>query len=432
MKTELLYGYRTIKRITAISAQQRIQSEYLKTSYRKYLFNYARKNIIIKYLYTLEIFRIFIFTVLKNDANGSDKELIYFAATNNQMRQIDYIKSLYLSDKNYLTLDMRTNKKISFKNFFKMLICMNFFFVLTRYSRILCRHDDAIEMKNIILYLCAYKYATSFLKRHKPCVVVVANDHSPLPLGFAGAARTLGIKTIYIQHAHVTNDLPALRVNLAILDGPSAYDTYAAVGDIPAQTRIIFRGLEGQERPMYLDKIDGIQKITAGLFVNIFDNGALSNTVSDILSHSYIEKLILREHPAFPIDASKFKFDNRVCVSKSGTPLCEDAQKCDIIFGGNSSFHLSVLKFGVPSVFYDALDYINYDDYGFRRHDIVFETKNLRTLDLNDVKRYYEDVAWPSRFRYFDASYQKDITVFNEDVRNTLRDFISSDCKKLG
>lgn len=426
MKTELLYGYRALKKITSISAQQRIQSEYLKTSYRKYLFDYASKNAAIKYLYIFELFRIFIFTTLKSRLGGNDKDLLYFAATHNQMRQIEHIKSLYLYDKDYLTLDMRTYKKFRMANLLQIPYCMRLLSVLIRYGKTLARYDNAIEMKSIVLYLCAYKYAGLFLKRHKPSALIVANDHSPLPLGFAGAARTLSIKTAYIQHAHVTPDMPALRVDLAILDGPSARDTYAGVADIPPQTEIVYRGLEGKERPMRLDKIDGKQQITAGLFVNILDYHVLQETISDIISHSEIEKLIIRGHPAFPIDPTKIDTGSRVSIAEAGIPLWDDAQKCDIVFGGNSGFHLLVLKFGIPCVFYDALDYINYDDYGFVHHDIVYEAKNIRTLDLNDVRRYYEGQLWPERFRYFDASYQKDITAFNEDVRNTLNNFLTA------
>ena len=364
--------------------------------------------------------RIFLFLLLRQKCKGKNPDVLYFAATFNQDRQLDYMRDIFC-DRNFTTINLRGSNPLrpiaNIKQIFIFFCCFAGAF---RYYKAFFDKHSFIDFKNHILFLCMYSYSKFLFKKLKPKAILVANDHSALPLGFASAARSLGIKTMYIQHAHITYDLPYLRFDLAILDGECALDIYKDQGSI-GNTKIIYRGLEGREREMNTKPLQQNKQLSVGLFVNIFEAQDLYKVLEDLLSNSFVNNVILREHPAFPLDIKQSDLPKNVSLAAHETSLWDDALKCDLVVGGNSSFHLSVLKFGVPTVFYNDLDYIKYDDYSFIKHDIVYEVENLKSLDLRHVAKYYDDQQWIKRFQYFDAGYKLGDNVLKNSVRKVIK-----------
>lgn len=78
-------------------------------------------------------------------------------------------------------------------------------------------------------FCSVYTYLSYFyrvLSQVRPGFVITANDHNVPNRCMLAVAHHLGIKTVYLQHASVSNLFPALRVNYAFLDGQCALDTY--------------------------------------------------------------------------------------------------------------------------------------------------------------------------------------------------------------
>lgn len=75
----------------------------------------------------------------------------------------------------------------------------------------------------------SYIYLAYFwrvLRDLHPDFVITTNDHNTSNRSMLAVANFLNIKTVYLQHASVTNLFPALRVDYAFLDGQSALETY--------------------------------------------------------------------------------------------------------------------------------------------------------------------------------------------------------------
>ena len=421
MNIRHLFVFRTLRRIINIPAQQKLQNEYLRKSYRSYLIDRLHRHAFYRFLYGLEVFRIFLFSVLKMREEGQDNDLVYLISTRNQARQIDFVRSLF-PDKAFKSFDLQNEKPlgVDFVRYLPALFCSLYVTLLYLYKS--SKDEDAITLVNYILYLCTEAFFRRIFIRLRPKAVLVANDHSAIPLGFAEAARGLDIKTIYIQHAYITDDFPPLRFNLALLDGQCARDIYAAQG--ASQTSIVFRGLEGEERSMKTDVLIQGTPLTVGLFLNVFYEEKLKNILMSLENHPGIQRIIVRAHPAYPVNLS-FLECPKVELSSREKTLWEDADACDVVIGGNSSFHLSVLKYGVPTLYYNDLDYVDYDDYNFVKNNICYEITSIRDLNFQKAAEFYADPDWKKRFSYLDAGYGRDQEKINAETRSAIEKQLS-------
>jgi len=422
MNIEILFAIRTLKKISDIGAQQILQQERLqKNPLRKYIVENIGASILCRILFFVGIFRLFFLRTLKMHLTGTDARVLYMASTENQYRQIDFLKREVFSSQDFCSLDMRGKAAIVLENFrFIPEIITSAAIAFKSITGVLFR-GSTIEQFNHLLFMLHYSFALRFLRRMKErgCqAIIVANDHSVIPLSVACAARSLSLKTIYIQHAHITADMPRLRFDLAILDGKSALDVYTKTHS-PIDTEYLFRGLEGKERPMQCNSLnDPDTSLKVGVFLNIFEEKKLLRFLEILNEHPRIEHILIRGHPAYPIKTT-IQIPN-VSISSSGRSLWEDATQCDVIIGGNSGFHLLALKYGVPCIFYDALDYINYDHYGFIRDGILYESRAIENLDLSKVNRFYLTPEWKQRFCHFDAAYLQDKTTLHNRIRQKI------------
>ena len=81
------------------------------------------------------------------------------------------------------------------------------------------------------LFCGAYSYVPYFiniLSKTKPKLVIVSNDHSLNCRSLRLAAQILGIRTLYIQHASISNIFPPLEFDYALLDGLVSYKKYVS------------------------------------------------------------------------------------------------------------------------------------------------------------------------------------------------------------
>ncbi len=417
MNIEILFALRTLHKVTKAPPLEDLQYADLDKSYRKILLRTFKKNIISKYLFFLEIFRIYIFIILKKNITGSNTNLMMMYCTKNQERQIDYIKNI-IPDNDYLELNLKGQNSFRvLKNFNFIDFTKSFISAVTLY-RILFDKYDAVDLKNFIIFISMYVQTKIILEKSKPKAILVANDHSVTPMAFAAAARSMNIKTIYIQHAHITHVMPPLRFNTAILDGKCALDVYRKCGEIK-NIDILYRGIEGVSNPMDVSSLSNNQKINVGIFINVCEEENLFNLINTLLENDRIENILIREHPAFPLKTSK-SLPDKVRLSQENKTLLEDAERCDLIIGGNSSFHLSVLKYGKPCILYNQLDYLEFDEYGFIKHDICYEMTDANEINLSNIADYYANNAWQERFRYFDATYLKSQDSYDEDIKNYI------------
>jgi len=237
--------------------------------------------------------------------------------------------------------------------------------------------------------------------------VVVSSDSNPYAMALVFAARTHGMKTMYITHGHLPEGPPVLDFDLSILDGPALLDVYRAVG--PVEGNVVFKGSEGSFRPMDCSGLRR-EKPVIGLFTSlVMDWKRFKTIVQQVRDVLRPDTIVVRFHPNQLVrEDAAIRWANAqpdVEVSLGERVLLDDAARCDAVLVGNSSCHLTVLRYGVPSFYVGGLDKVPHDFYRFLALGIVPAYDQVSEGMLQDVSRFYEDPAWVQRFAHFDHGY---------------------------
>lgn len=207
------------------------------------------------------------------------------------------------------------------------------------------------------------------LRRYHPRIVVVSNDHNPDNRCLLAMAHRLGVMTAYCQHASVSSLFPALRVNVALLDGSAALDTYKECESNQPPGRVgvprphVF--LSGQKKD--LPSQTGHGRAGIGLAVNALDDPdrvvAMIHALKDY-------PLVLRWHPRQPLEqVAIFK----EALSYTGHAFSDPAKEkvgsflknLRFLIAGDSSIHLEAALTMVQPIYYRFSSSAAYDYYGY-------------------------------------------------------------------
>lgn len=263
-------------------------------------------------------------------------------------------------------------------------------------------------------YLWTYAYLVYFyrtLKELNPSFVLVANDLNPSNRALLAIAHQLQIKTVYLQHASVTDIFPALRVTYAFLDGSCAMDIYKQCevnqfesNSSAAKPKIL---LTGQKKPIYRSK--DIKK-RVGIALNALDDfEKVIKAVSDIINPT--AKVTIRWHPTQPksdIDklSNHFFNDDRVQFSDPiKEPVGSFLMNVSYLVAGNSSIHLEAALADVLTIYYEFTKLDNPDYYGYVKNGLaqqahsISEVKTIIQHNLPKTRNYEEAV------KYYSATY---------------------------
>lgn len=246
------------------------------------------------------------------------------------------------------------------------------------------------EMKNIhpvamgwhfSTFCSAYAYLVRFhraLKQQKPEFVITANDHNVPNRCLLAVAHHLGVKTVYLQHASVSNLFPALRVNYAFLDGQCALDTYRECekNQPNSQRKVPLPQvlLTGQKK--HLTRKDSAQIKTIGLALNSLDNATAAVQLVTALA-SAGQKLRIRWHPGQAVRDVKWymtAFDDMPQVALSDPKkesVSEFMAQIGWLVAGNSSIHLEAALAGVAPIYYELTLPDSSDYYGYVQHGLA-------------------------------------------------------------
>ena len=239
--------------------------------------------------------------------------------------------------------------------------------------------------------------------------VLVSSDSNPYAVGVAAAARALGRRVVYITHGHLPEGPPTLDVDLAFLDGPALLRVYERAG--PVRGKVVFKGAEGELRPMRARRPTlSPRGLVVGVFASILvDWRSFWARVVEIEAALKPARLIVRLHPNTVIRDpaalhGKPTLDH-LSISSGETILTDDAAACDLVIAGNSSCHLTVLRFGVPSVYVPGLDTVPHDFYRFLQDGLIPSVTSATKLDYDGIVDFYASPQWPGRFAEYDPAY---------------------------
>lgn len=210
------------------------------------------------------------------------------------------------------------------------------------------------------------------LQQYRPAAVVFANDHNADTRAMLLAAKDLGIKTIYIQHASVSTLFPPLSFDLNLLEGQDSLDKYRQCGPIAGRVELV--GMPKAD--LYIPyRNTGTTICTVGIGCNIMDEMVelekLLRVLSDRLPHL---EIILRPHPRDTRSFARLAGAGpNIRISDSRAVAAFDyLRQVDVQVSGISGIHLEAVLLNVWSIYYDFSPTQKIDDYyGFIRHGLV-------------------------------------------------------------
>lgn len=318
---------------------------------------------------------------------------LYFGQTVNNYRALEKVFS---KDKNHPFVLCKKEDFPIWKQFY---YSIGSFYSTHKLIKSLNNEEREVVKANYLTILCTpgiYRLVEEIICLYKPKVVVMANDHSTYNRCMIDICKKLNIKTVYVQHASVTNKFPSLTFDYSFLDGQESFEKYESQG--LSQGTVILSGgvrFDGINRKKE-NKL--IQRI--GIALNEFDDRDKAKRVINFILSNGDVSVVVRPHPA---RAGKSFEDwcEQLQVKYSDSkkePSFEFLYNIDVLLANDSSIHLDAAIVGCPSLVYNFSPDATQDYYGFIKHGLVREIndeqidevfKHTKTASL-DVVRYYQ------------------------------------------
>lgn len=208
-----------------------------------------------------------------------------------------------------------------------------------------------------------YFYLNKFLFKNskKIKLVAMANDHLPINRLMVELCREYSIKTLYLQHASVTERFPPLSFSFSFLDGLDSYRKYLSAGnnygDVFLSGAARFDSLPVKIKTKDIGIAIGNENETAGLY-----------DLCKYLTGHQCNGLIVRPHPQTKIDsyyANKFSELGVIISDSDSESSFEFLSKVSVLIASESSIHLDSAIMEVPSTLYimdnnGVLDWYSY------------------------------------------------------------------------
>lgn len=238
-------------------------------------------------------------------------------------------------------------------------------------------HKNSIRMlfSDYLSLFGMYIYARYLFRKNRYKVVIIANDHSLWTRISVYAAKAENIKTVYFQHAQVTNIYPPLFTDYAFLDGVQALKTYSKISE--SDTKVFLTGCMKFDRFIRNSRKNQKKRVSISLNTIEMDLNLLDELVDKLIEKFPQFEISIRPHPAKLKDTIANEIAKKYDVTVSNAyevNAVEYLQNQDILICGESSMHLEAAIFNVMPIYY-CYDKTNEDYYGFYR-DGLFDKVN--------------------------------------------------------
>jgi hypothetical protein len=341
--------------------------------------------------------------IFKLDRKRLGKNAVFFLVTTlNQKNSLAPIadkveESYFIGGSPYTHIDVQ----IRFPFIYAFFLSLLFFpVVLFKYLKSLEHRRETYKYIFDQYWLTYGYYLTTWfwLDGYKPLVIVISNDHGMATRVVAKVAKEKNIPTIYVQHASVTENFPALEFNYAFLEGFDALRKYDLAGS--SDVKVFLIGISKFDK--YINNVNMNKKVTSvGICLNPKDPIA---RVVELCNKLFDDPLglryIIRPHPGDKRKGEWIKFANRVGIEVSD-PSQENSfeffKRIDAIIAGNSNIILEAVLLNIYPVYYDFNE-SNIDWYGFIRNGLVeymsrAEDVRIKLISLMDSKPFIRDKA---------------------------------------
>lgn len=252
------------------------------------------------------------------------------------------------------------------------------------------------HLNTIIKYDAVYESLRISLTKDKPRAIIFSNDHNAFCRALLVVAKDLGIKTIYIQHAAVTNRFPPLKFDYNLLEGQDSVEKYQQAG--PIQGEVLLVGMLKFDN--YYPIINQRTTVSSvGIALNPQDDINLILQTFEIISAEFSDlNFWVRFHPS--LLAKDYKVSSRFLVSNPQEENSFDfLSRIDLLFSGNSSIHLEATLMNVKSYQFSTKEEIDY--YGFLKKGLIDRVElninniSLKIIENRTIRSYVRDRAIP-------------------------------------
>ncbi len=381
-KTIEKIGYEDIELMNTIDRKQYVY---------EYLDNYFKKYIV----------KIYIFV--------DNYEILFYGETLNNKKELEFLQKkayLYTNGIEICNIgDLKINKTTSLKK-------DDVKSILKVLDPLL--NDDRIKtrshLRQLILYVTAYVNFSFSLSEIKNNIfyIIVANDHSPIPVAFSMIAKELGIERIYIQHAEISKSFPELDFEYNILRNKSSLEIYKEIG-IKANIKPII--ISRYKKDFSIENLqENLNRIKNTNVINIviyltgtYKQDKVKLLVEMLKRNSGIESIIIKLHPN----------GNKEGLENIGVELSlHNILNQHIAIVANSSVVIELLHKGIPVVQNFEIDSILEDYYGFVSSGIV------KKIHISEAYRDFwsnteYDREWLYKYSYYNSSAIKSEKQFN-------------------
>ena len=319
-----------------------------------------------------------IITSFRKNENIINNKIWLYVESVNQLKSLEPLlvleNTILITDSDQLVSKKINNSIIKLhttsKFKYRILRCFKFY-----KFKILFKDNFKAHINTIIKYDGIYESLLDVLKRHKPKAIVFSNDHNAFCRALLIAAKDCGVKTIYLQHAAVTDQFPPLKFDLNLLEGKDSFEKYQKAGPIEGKVELV--GM--LKFDAYFDLINKSLNIqSVGLALNTNDD--FEKLFKHFFAYHTIfpnKQFYVRFHPS--IDISKIESPSFFKISDtSKEDSFEFLTKIDVLISGDSSIHLEAALMNVTS-FYPSINSDYSDYYGFIENKLT-SVKNMDRL----------------------------------------------------
>lgn len=203
-------------------------------------------------------------------------------------------------------------------------------------------------------------------------LMVFANDHLLINRCLIELAEKLCIKSLYVQHASITELFPPLRFDYSFLDGAESFLKYEKIGNM--RGKIYITGSPRFDAFSTCDQVN--KKYDIGIALNALDSSEKALELCLYLKKNYTNKIIVRPH----VSMTTQQFDKDM-FTKHNIEISDPNKDLSYVFlsdvnyliANESGIHLDAALMGVPSILFNFSNKSIKDAYSFIKNGLVIK-----------------------------------------------------------
>jgi len=312
--------------------------------------------------------------------NQYDSLLSTFIALNEKSSVISVLDGRWLSKSCEVEVNIKFTPRVVLVSLFLFILRS-----VDLYKRL--KHAELSDSVNLYFdrFCSVYYYIPYYfdlLDEVKPKYVIMSNDHSPANRALLFVAKSMGIKTVYMQHASVSTLFPVLDFDYSFLDGYCAYNIYKEI-ELNKNANSLetfnekYMFLTGQKKITFSNSIGpDISNNCCGVGFSHLDG---SNFIIKVIESLLLifEQCIVRMHPSHSLSELKkiadFFSENKSVKFSVGKNVSIETfiSNISVFFGSTTSLHLEVALSGLRCFYIENEEFKGSDYYGYERAGLV-------------------------------------------------------------